>query len=1060
MDNVASDTLATRVLRFALNRPVTIFMVFFALIVIGMVATSRLKQELIPSVFSNSDMSVRVNWRDAPAKEVLENITLPLEEELSTLKGLEQIRSSTWVGGARVNLSFKPSINANVAYREVRDRIERARLLFPDDVEPPTIRKDDVSNIPTVVYGIIVDDGIDDYVGLVENGILPTLERIDGVADVDIGAVQGKEIFIDIHREALEAAGLNPLRVTRSLADDNFTLVAGQAQSGNKQYLLRSVSQFITLDDIKNRLVAKNIQLKDIASVQYKTQDTRWAITVNSKRALTLRVVKEGGANTVDVAQRINQALDTLGAQPELQSLRFKKLFDQGEEIQSALKNLIDSGKYGALLAFIVLFFFLVKTRLTLVITASIPICLIVALTAMYFFGMTLNVFTLISLVICVGLLVDNAVVVAENITRLYQEHAITKQQACIKGCADVALAILMATLTTIVVFLPISLIEGEAKALLQQFSIPLTFALIGSFLSAIIFIPLWVYLSLGSSRQVSSNQLLNAPLPSAQVSTPTTFYAVFCQKVTRAQLYILQPLERFYVFSLIKCLCYRKVLIVVLIFLMIVTGYVSKQFIDVELAQNNAQNTVDIRFRAPRGATYEDNAAYFKRIDAILKQHKDALSIKDYMVFNTRSRGRLQAWFDEETLKNQSTADITKKIVALIPEKVGYRLRYGEDDESNKEKKSQVSITLHGPNINQLERIGEALSKKILKVDGVLGLQNAQDDIPNELALVIDREKAMASSVESSDIASTVGNALRGRVLSTMMYAGNRTNIGIRYQESDREFLSDIDTFNVRNINNETLSVGALTQTQFAQSSQYIARTNKKIAYRVSFALDPKKSKAAKTRIYILRDNTDLPEGVSFNRAFEAANLKKINEVVFTSLLSVVLIYLLMGFLFESFLLPFSILLTLPLAALGVQAGFLITGLPIDMMSLVAIILLLGIVVNNGIVIIDTITQLREQGLARQQAIEQAVAQRTKPVMMTAVTTIVGLIPLTFSPPSSMGITYTSFGTALISGLLASTLLTLLVVPVFYTIFDDVSKKIAHILKRLGFYTDTLHRP
>ncbi len=1051
MDNTSQVTLATRIARFALNQPITVFMVFLALMVIGLVATSRLKQELIPSVFSNSDMSIHVNWRDAPAKEILDNITLPLEEELSTLKGLEQIRSATWVGGARVNLSFKASINPNVAYREVRDRIERARLLFPEDVQQPTIRKQDSSNIPTVVYGIIVDDGIDDYVGLVENGIIPTLERIDGVADVDIGAVQGKEVLIDINREALEAAGLNPLRVTRSLADDNFTLVAGQAQSGNKQYLLRSVSQFTTLDDIKNRLVASNIQLKDIANVQYKAQDTRWAITVNSKRALTLRVVKEGGANTVDVAQRVNQALDTLAQKPELQSLTFKKLFDQGEEIQSALKNLIDSGKYGALLAFLVLFFFLVKTRLTLVITASIPICLIVALTAMYFFGMTLNVFTLISLVICVGLLVDNAVVVAENITRLYQENRLTKQQACIKGCADVALAILMATLTTIVVFLPISLIEGETKALLQQFSIPLTFALIGSFLSAIIFIPLWVYLTLGSSTQASNSPRSYSGFYSRFYSR---FYTGFCQKITHAQWCILQPLHRFYLFSLVKCLHNRKTLIAMLFVLMTGTGYVSKQFIDVELAQNNAQNTVDIRFRSPRGTTYEDNAAYFKQVDAILKQHKEALQIKDYMVWNTRSRGRLQAWFEEETLQQQSTADITKKIVALIPEKIGYRLRYGEDDESNKEKKSQISITLHGQNINQLERIGDTLAEKILKVDGVLGLQSVQDDIPNELALVIDREKAMASAVESSDIASTVGNALRGRVLSTMMIENNRTNVSIRYQESDREYLSDIDTFNVNNSNDEALSVGALTHTQFTQSAQYIARTNKKIAYRVSFALDPKKAKPAKTRVFTLRDNTDLPEGVSFNQEFEAANLKKINQVVFTSLLSVVLIYLLMGFLFESFLLPFSILLTLPLAALGVQAGFLITGLPIDMMSFVAIILLLGIVVNNGIVIIDTIIQLREQGLARQQAIEQAVAQRIKPVIMTAVTTIVGLIPLTFAPPSSMGITYTSFGTALISGLLASTLLTLLVVPVFYTVFDDASIKIARLLNRLGFYT------
>ncbi len=1038
-DEELSRNIAGALTRFSLDRRITVFVVFLSLVVIGLVASFGLKQELMPDGFEGKTISVSARWTNAPTREVFEKITIPLEEELATVKGLDRMYSSSRLGYGRVSLKFKTDVDMDIAYREIRDRVERARLVFPDEIERPRIRKADASGIPIYVVGLVIDPALNDYYDLIQQEVVMQLERIDGVASVDIDGFGRKEIIIEVDRSALESAGLNVFRLSRDLGDDNFTLASGHTYSAGKKYFLRSVSTFDSLDDIKNRLIAPNIRLSDVASIKYEEAERNYEVRVNSKRALTVKVIKEGSANTVEIATRVDEVMEEIKNNPRLQLIQMKKMFSQGDVITSSISNLVNSGKIGGILAAVVLFFFLRRARLTLIITFAIPLSLLVALTAMFFMGESLNVVTLLGLVICVGLLVDNAVVVAENIQRILIDEGISKREACIKGAGEIALAILTATLTTIIVFLPVSLVDGEMQFFLLRLAIPITVSLAASLFIALIFIPLCVYLTSGNKTpekgRVSGYQNLKEHLKN--------FY-----DMTFGRVNLLYN----------KCLAFfltRRIdLLFVLIAMFSITNYLAQDRLEVSLRKGGKDNQVKMRFSAQKGTEYSEIKNYFKEIETVLHEHKNELQIKDFMIITSRFGGRIEAWFEEHVDDDIDVVGVAAKIAELIPEKPGYKIRYGQEDETDeRERNTRQTVMINGENPELLEEIGEQIAEKILKIDGVIGLMAAEEESPNELALVVDRERIIAANVDSNSLARVVSSALGGRKLNDYIENGREIPMRMRYQEADREQLADLESFYVPTENDGLLTVASLTESKMLNSAASISRREKKISYRMSFELDEGKANNVKRTIKVLQSNMDLPEGISFNSLSSGPSNDDKKNMAMAVLLSIVFIYLLMGFLFESFILPLSILLTIPLAMIGVQVGHLIAGIDIDSLGVVGAVLLVGVVVNNGIVLVDYIQRLRDDGYERREAILVAAKRRFRPIAMTALTTIIGMIPIVLSPSTTMGVEFTSFGITLICGMTAASFLTLLVVPVFYTFFDDFREGMANLLARAAAF-------
>ncbi len=1028
----------SRLPRFSLDRRITVLMILLTLVVLGTVATVSIPLELFPSGFTGPFLSVQVPWRDAPSQEMLEKVILPLEEELSTLAGIDKLNSYARTGFGMCSLQFKQGTDMDVAYREARDRVERARLLMPEDVEQVFIYKHDTSGIPIYFVGLAIEPSVIDVYNLIQDEVVLPLSRIDGVASVETHGLEEKEVLIELDRERTAAAGLNIYELAQQLSGDNFTMSSGNVRHGGKKLLLRSVARYDHVEALRQRLVGESTRLQDIATVTYDLPDKEYRVRAMSRPAVAVSVLKEGDANALEVAQRVDSVVEEMRRNPRLQVMEVATLFDQGEVIMESLSTLLTSGRIGGIVALLVLFFFLRRFRMTLIVALSIPVSIVIALTVMYFVGESLNILTLLALMISVGLLVDNSVVVGENIFRLHRE-GLSRRDACTQGAGEIALAIVMATLTTIIVFLPVSLVEGMGQFFLLRLSIPISVALLGSLLVALIFIPLSVYLTL--------------PENGGENAKP---HPVF-NWLKRAYDASFGLLNHGYSAMLAIFLRRRLDLVLVLLAVFALTaGFVMKKVEFVE-AQDEERGGFEISVTLPHNTTLEEAEEYFLTGEAIIEGMAEELDLEGWFLSHRATFGEFQGWFKSPRTNDISPREATKRVQEALPEKAGVKLFTGEDEEGDdRQNKNVFTVVVQGEDAEQLEEIAGQLEELFGRVPGVLGTKKVADDSPSEMALVLDRERIQAQSINPMVVSAVVGYALRGQRLPRFHYGGKEIPVTVRFREQDRDSLDELYNFHVPTEDGAMVPLSSLSEPRYLSSQHRIYRKNKLTSREIPIELEEGKEDETRETLMALVAVIDLPEGITFGSDDGNQGLSEdLEAMLFAGIVSIIFIYLLMGFLFESFILPLSIILTIPLASLGVYWGHFLAGLNIDFLGVVGLILLVGVVVNNGIVLIDYVTRLRHRGYERTEALLLAADRRFRPIMMTALTTIGGLVPLTLQGSSSIGLSYRSFGLTLIGGLTTATLLTLLVVPIFYTFFDDlrsvVGANVRRSLKRRG---------
>lgn len=1037
--NIVSDS---RMPRFSLDRRITVLVLLVTTIVVGCIAAFSIPLELIPRGYQNPFLSIWVPWRDSPPREVLEKITTPLEDELSTVKGVDRITSVSRVGASRLFMRFKQGTDMNVAYREVRDRIERARRDFPDDVDQIYTFKDDASGIPVSVLGCAVDSSLTDYYNIIQKQIVLPIERVDGVASVIVDGLEEKEILIELDRDRTRASGLNIYDLANKLSGDNFTMASGFVRVAGKKLSLRSVAKYHNLDEIQNLKVAPDVRLSDIAVIRYEEPDKRYRVRAMSKPAYAIVVFKEGEANTREVAERVRKVVEGYKDNPRLSGVEIISLFDQGEVIEESLSTLLKSGAIGGLLAAFVLFFFLRRFRVMMVVNLAVPLSLVIAMTVMFFAGETLNLLSLLALMVCVGLLVDNSVVVAENIDRLHKAGR-SRRQAAISGAGEIALAITMSTLTTVIVFLPVSLVEGPAQFFLLRMAIPISVALLASLVVALVLIPLGVYLTL-PPRVIEKD----AAHHEHRVVPENRLYRIFA----RAYDLTFGHMNHTYNKLLDRFLVHRIDLVLLIIAMAIVTVEVSKKEIRFVDVQDSEAAGFAINVEMPSNYTLEETEQWFLEAERIVETHAEELGLEGWFLFHRKTVGELQGWFQTPRTTKLSGQEVTERVVDLLPKRPGIVLRTGRETEVDDNNDDTVySVRLNGEDPELLDSIGKDLEALFLRMPGVLGVRRNTENAPNELALVVDRERAQHYGVDPRVIAGVVSYALRGQSLPKHHNEGREVPVRVRFKEEDRKSLQDLLSYYVPTASGDFLPVSALTDVEMLQSSERIVRRNKRITRTITLDLKADTAKETRQRLATIVRAIDLPEGFSFT---DQAARRGLNEdlagLIFATSLSVVFIYLLMGLLFESFILPLSIIFTIPLAGFGVVWIHILSNLDIDFLGAVGIVLLVGVVVNNGIVLIDYVNRLRRVGVERRQALLLAADRRFRPIMMTAITTIGGMVPLAISGRMDSGISYTSFALTLIGGMTTATLLTLLVVPVFYTFFDDLRIAFSAVLKRI----------
>ena len=1031
--------------RFSLARRITVLVLMATIAVVGVVAALRIPLELLPRGFTASSLRVVVPWRDAPAEEMMDKVVIPLEEELATVRGVDRIYSYASTASASLNLVFRQGADMKLAYREVRDRIERARARLPRDADRVFIRKEDTSGIPIAFVVISVDPSILDPYELVQNDVLLRLERIDGVASVRAHGLERKEILIELDREATEGSGLNIYDLGNSLAGDNFTLASGNVTAGDKKLLLRSVARYQSLAELQDRIVAPNVRLRDIATVRYAEPEKTFRARVDGEPSYFVEVQKEGEANTVEVSRAIRAKVEELEASPRLAHLDLKVVFDQGTVIRESLDTVVGSGKTGAWLALAVLFFFLRRLRMTLIITLSIPLSLLVALGVMYFAGETLNILSLLGLMICVGMLVDNSIVVAENVYRLFRE-GVPRREAAIRGAAEIALAIALATLTTVVVFLPVSLVEGEMQFFLLRLSIPIAVSVLASLAVALILVPLAVYLTLPESVAEEEARLKRAS------------YRVFEAIFERLYEATLGRLGRWYERLLATFLEPGRVLDLSLIFTLLLAaaiGLVAAKVVPFEPQDSEERNTFQVEVQLPESSTLEDATAYFNGVEAVLARLKPELGLEGTFVLHGATWGEVQGWYPRGEKPKFTPRQLTEKVMAALPERAGVKLFTGEEEPGTKEKEATETLTLYGEDAAELDRVARDLEDLFAAVPGVLAVKKSAELAPSELALVVDRDRAKRQGVDPMAIASVVGYALRGQSLPRLYTQGRDIPVRVRFVEEDRESLSQLADFDVPTAAGGEVSLASVTDVRYLSSPNRLERRDKRLARAITLELVEGREESAREQLRSVAGRVDLPEGVRLTSGGEGnerqQELERDTEALSNAaLLSMIFVYLLMAFLFESLILPVSILVTIPLAFIGVVGLHLVAGRPIDILGGVAVVLLIGVVVNNGIVLIDCVNRLRDDGMERTAAILKATRDRFRPILMTALTTIFGTLPLIWGARSSTGLSYKSFGLTLTGGMTTATFLTLLLVPVAYAGLDDLQCRFTGLVQRL----------
>jgi HAE1 family hydrophobic/amphiphilic exporter-1 len=1043
--------------RFSLDRRITVMVVMMTALVVGAISTAGIPLELVPRGFEAPTLTVTAGWRDAPPRDVMDKLAIPLEEELSTVRGLEQINSWSATGRVQVFMVFKQGTDMDVAYREARDRILRAKGRMPDDIEPVRILKLDSSSVPIMVLGVAVDPRVTDAYNLMQTEVVRPLQRVDGVASARSQGLLEKEVLIELDRDRTRAAGLNIYLVAQKLASDNFALASGEVRDGEQKLLLRSMARYPDVESVADQLVAPSVRIRDIGAVRYAEPEKIWRVRVNSKPALAVEVYKEGQANTIAVGEKLEAEYEKIIANPKLTSSEVGILFTQSTVIKESIGTLTDSGKIGALLAALVLFFFLRRFRLTVIIALAIPLSMVIALTAMYFAGETLNILSLLGLIISVGLLVDNSVVVAENIIRMHRDGA-PRREAAIHGTSEIALAVILATLTSIVVFLPVALVEGRAQFFLLRLAMPLTVSLAASLFVALVFIPLCVYLTLPAPGAVE-RPAITALHRWVDGSLGAVYRAVF------------DRLNRMYNRGLAFFLRRRFDLVFLILVAFVATMAGPASSLEVVDVSEEDRQDFEISVDLPNNFSLEDAIDYFDRAERVLEDIRDELELEGFFTFHTARFGKIQGWFPGRD--DLSRTEVTDLVMKRLPQSPGVELFTGQEDRGEQaDKKSEHVVVVHGEDPEVLEEVAERIEQTATALPGVVGAKRSTELLtPNEVAVIVDRNRASRYGLSPRLVAGAIAVGLRGQPLPRLHWDGKVVPVRIRFQESDRESLAELADFGVpisttgeevdpsgrggeprrveativdaaalAAVAGDEIPLSAISRTEKLTSRSGIFREDKRISRRITFDLDPEQTEEARARIDAFVAELDLPEGVRLGRRMAGNRLdEEVASLKWAALISVLFVYFLMGFLFESFVLPLSIVLTtIPLAGLGVQWSHYFAGRDLDFLGFIGLILVIGVVVNNGIVLIDYIQRLRARGVERTEAVLRAARRRFRPIMMTALSTIVGMIPLTVGAPTSIGLSYRSFGLAFIGGMAVATVLTLLVVPVFYTLFDD----------------------
>ena len=1077
---------------FSLKRPVTSVMITLSILVVGFVAFERLPIEQFPSI-SSSGISARVSYNSASPEEVERLITVPLEAALGTLNNVDRISSSSGNGRADVRVDFKAGTDMDLANMEMRERADQARSFMPSDVDRVQLRRWQSDQRPIVYANMAWKGEGDRLLPIIQKVVQPRLLRLNGVADAQIDDLEDKQLTIELDREQLQTHNISLGQLGWQLNENNVNMSLGLVVDSGQRFMVRAVGEFDRAEQIGTLpLMGGQFRMGDIGEVVYGYPEKTRYERLNGIDAAQVEVYKSSTANVVDMGLAVVAELKEIEAE-------YKGLLDieivrnRAEDVLDEANKLVDSALLGAMLAMMIIFAFLRNIRSTMVVALAIPTAALCVFIGMYVareaFGstITLNMVSMMGLMLAVGMLVDPAVVVLESIFRRRQEDGMGAEEAALVGSREVGMAVLASSLTTICAFVPFFFLSDSRSAVwMRDAGMTICLAVIVSMIVSLSLIPLatsklfkegaerfdpylkvlvlgvvgaigyWRVYDLGWVgikqwwghwlEMIGTSLAGMAWTTAAGLAVAAVLFALFALYCRR------HGLRGGYGNLLNWTLNHRWVALMATVALMW-TGYHLYSQIEHRGQPWQPERRVDISMEIDRSYSLDEIREHFDAIEEILLDKREELDIESLTTSFSQRRANIQAHLVSADDGNLSTMEAGRAVMDLLPPKVGFKYKMGRSRGWSGNSLG-VEVQLRGRSEEVLAVLIEDVKANMEKLPDVQDVDTSLEDGAEEVHVEVDRSQALNYGLSPREIASSISSALGTRRSSSFKSDDREIDIVMQLNEGDRATLEQLKNSRFEGRDGNLIQLAALADFEMRRGPRQLSRENRELTVTVfANTENQRQAQALIPTITAMMEGMEFPPGYSWDLGRAARWMQEDeSDTNFTAIFAVVLIYLIMASLFESLIHPFTIMLSIPFSLIGVALGLYAFDAPFDNNGALGLLILFGIVVNNGIVLIDHINHLRAEGMSRREAILLGGQHRLRPILMTAFTTILNLMPLVlpmiYGTAEGFSKQWGPIGLVVISGLTSSTLLTLILAPTLYSLLDDVAIWVKRVVR------------
>lgn len=1012
----------------SIRRPVFVLMIICALLVLGLISYGRLPVELFPSV-QFPFVTVITSYPGAGPDEVESLITRPIEEQVTSLTNVRRVFSTSAEGSSIVGIEYNLGTSIDGATADVRQRVDLVKGAFPRDAEDPTVQKFDFATQPIMFFGMGGSLNGYELRQLAENVVQPRLERVPGVAAVGISGGRTREVRIEVNQDRLRALGVSVLQIADALRRENLNVPSGNLRQGQEEFLVRVVGEFKTVEEIADlripRFDAPPVRLGDVAAIRDTFKEPNRFTRLNGQESVGIAIQKQADANTVRVADGVRAAIAQL--RPSLppgvtiQTARDDSLFIR-DSVNDVQGNLI----LGSLLATLVVFLFLHNIRSTAIIALALPVAIVATYIPMYFAGFSLNVLSLLGLAIAIGLMIDNAIVVNENISRHLEDEPDPKVAAR-KGAQEVELAVMASNLANIAVFLPIAFMKGLVGQFFRQFGLTVAFANLFSILVGFTLIPML------SSRWLRRSEPGGQGRPERVFARWDRWYDRLGDRYRGALSWALLHRGR--------VLLGAAVLFVASLAL-VASPLIGKEFMP---AGDYGQFQVDVTM--PPGGSLAQTDRATAAVEQRLRQVAEVEAFftivggsdTGFGFTETGSqRAQIFVTLVPRDRRARSVDEVIEDLRAKVADVPAATVKVGAQGIAGGTAPVQIEIT--GPDSAVLDRLAGQVRAIVAATHGTTNVDTSLRPGKTEVQVRLDRARLAEFGLTTAEIGAQLRTNIAGAPVTQYRVGGNEYDITVQGEAADRDAVAKIGEMRVGAANGTPLRLSDVSTLELRRGPVAIQRLNRQRLVTVTAALVGRPLGAVVSEVQAKLGTLDVPAAYVLRFGGEAEFQEEtFSDMMFALALGSLLVYMTIAAQFESLLNPFAIMFSLPLASVGVFFMLLVTRTTVNIFSLLGVIMLAGIVVNNAILLIEFTTQLRERGLPRREALLQAGQTRLRPILMTALVSIMGGLPVAIGVGVSGAEWRRPLGIAVLGGLMTSTFLTLFVIPVIYTLLDDL---------------------